>query len=550
MGNINDFKIVNQKSLIYSHQLPQISTLPEYDQMQIGFYFLVLECVTNNKEFIELQNMIIDDKFCKDVFGKGNDDLGIDAVNIDEEKKVIQLFNFKFRKNFKEDASTKEGDVYDCTRFLSAICEENTAGLSPRTKEKIERIISLYNSTEIYNMELYMIANVNEQFPEGTGLKRFKDHFSLSIKSILLDDISNFISDTPVDKTASLFVDVDSVLTYETNSYSTQKSFLLKLSIADLIRITCNDEAIRNNTSLDYALLNGTTLDMSLLYDNVRGYLGETKFNKNIVDTLDLNPEKFFMFNNGITITSKSIISSSQNGNKKIKIDIQGYQIVNGGQTLRSIYKFISEKFDQEKIATAEILIRLFKTDDKDELKNDIAEYTNSQNAINCADLKSISNMQRQIETYLDTKCITYIRKSGDLGLNKTLHPLTITMERLAQIIYSDMGFPTRAINYKKRIFDDYYNQIFSESLELEHIETLIRRYHNIKAEYSNSDFNGYDIKVSYIIYMLSKKPDTDIHTLVVDLENLCSTFEPGNTSVRKLFKGAFLNNVNDYLDS
>ena len=55
------------------------------------------------------------------------------------------------------------------------------------------------------------------------------------------------------------------------------------------------------------------------------------------------------------------------------------------------------------------------KTSHKWWLKNSIAEYTNSQNAINASDLKSVGLLQRQIETFLDGKEISYIRKAGML---------------------------------------------------------------------------------------------------------------------------------------
>ena len=103
------------------------------------------------------------------------------------------------------------------------------------------------------------------------------------------------------------------------------------------------------------------------------------------------------MYNNGITITAKDVNSLSINGNKKFLFTIKDMQVVNGGQTLRSIYQFKNEDFDEEKLADASILVRIFKTENNSDLTNDIAEYTNSQNSISASDLKSINNLQIKI---------------------------------------------------------------------------------------------------------------------------------------------------------
>jgi len=79
--------------------------------------------------------------------------------------------------------------------------------------------------------------------------------------------------------------------------------------------------------------------------------------------------------------------------------------------------KFLKEEFDDVKLSSAEILVRIFQTEKNYELTNNIAEYTNSQNAVSSINLKSISNIQIELERYLKQEGILYIRKSGDTGL-------------------------------------------------------------------------------------------------------------------------------------
>ncbi len=553
MANVNDFKNVYQKSLVMGRGVTLHNGAVDDDstRAQIGFYLLVLELVTNVKEQSEQIEMIIDDKFNKDLFGKGNDDLGIDAVYIDDDRKVIQLFNFKFRREFKENSTTKETDAYDSVRFFSVLESENTNGLAPKTKAKAREIINRYKSLDEYKTELIMVANVNNAMPIDSNIERYKELFDIQIKSIILDDIVAYISDFPEDKKAELIVDSDAVLTYEMDAYSTLKSFLVKISLAELVRITCTDDSLRNNPINDYGELQNAKLEMSLLFENVRGYLGNTKYNTNIVSSINETPNKFFMFNNGITFTAKNVIAEPRNGNKMCKINMEGFQIVNGGQTIRSVYKFCEKAFDAEKLSTAEILIRIFQTERDDELKNDIAEYTNSQNAIGASDLKSVSNLQRQIEIFLGTKEVAYIRKAGDVGPRKNNYPISISMEKLAQILYAYKGYPERASNAKKRLFSTYYNEIFPEDLDFDEMYEILMLYLDIVKEYEKSRYEKFEQKYLMILYMKKKAQKNTIKQLITMLEKTLDSFEPEIkiAKSRKILKVSFRKEIEEQLE-
>ena len=139
----------------------------------------------------------------------------------------------------------------------------------------------------------------------------------------------------------------------------------------------------------DYQLLSKTNMEYNLLFDNVRGLIVRSKFNDNLYQTLKDEPSKFFMYNNGLTITANDIVSEPTNANKKLKITITDFQVVNGGQTLRTLHKF--NQLDNDNISkylsNCELLIRVFKTPASSGIRNKIAEFTNSQNAISNIDL-------------------------------------------------------------------------------------------------------------------------------------------------------------------
>lgn len=508
MANINDFKIVKKRAKNYAKYLDISDETYNKFSEKFGFYLLVLECVTEVKDIDELTDMIIDTEFRSEVFQEKNNDLGIDAVNINEEDHMIQLFNFKFRNSFKRNKGQNLSDMVDASKFLLPIDNENLNNISPITKAKLDNIIKrLISSEEIWRLELYMVSNENEPLKTNDPVvEQFMESYGMEVKTITLDDIISYISELPKDLTAKFVLDRDSVMTYEMNQLSTSKSYLIKLPLAELIRITCSNEEIRTNRLNNYNELQNQELELSLLFDNVRGYLGNTKYNRNIIKTLKQCPNRFFMYNNGLTITAKNIKAEYINGKKKIDCEINGFQIVNGGQTLRSIYEFCNKNFDEEKLATAEILVKIFQTEKNKELTNDIAEYTNSQNSISPMDLKSINNFQIQLGSFLKSHQILYVRKAGDVGESDINYNKRISMEKVAQILYAYMGNPDRATNQKKALFEKYYDEIFDEdSLDFELVLNLINQYFSIEDEYKKSNHDGFHQKYLYVLFITSK---------------------------------------------
>lgn len=535
MSSLNDFKIINNKSRKYFQDLqkfyPELTENIrktkekqsnfdiEYEANKMGFYLFVLELITNIKDISELAGLITDTEFNKIVFNKSNDDMGIDAVNIDTENSIIQLFTFKFREKFNKNKGMSSTVIDSANTFLSFLQSphnlEKIKG-SEKTRDRINEIQEKYDSSTIWHTELIVVSNESKGLNyKENKISNFDQIHDIEIKDISLDDITAYLSDKPRNINAEFLLDSGSILTYEPDKRASSKSYLLRMNIATLIRITNTDPKLRETSNLeDFKQLENRQLETGLLYDNVRGYLGDTKYNKNIITTLHDEPENFFMYNNGLTITVDRMDSNSINGGAKYKFNIGNFQIVNGGQTLRTIYSFNDEFFDENIINNAEILVRLFQTSNNDELTNNIAEYTNSQNAISSSDLKSISNEQIQIEKYLESNNIRYIRKVGNTFDENSDYKIRISMEYLAQILYSyNVEQPARATNQKKKLFEKYYDDIFkSEVFDFEVLPNLIVLEKRITDLYKDLGITDTKQKNLYILYIIKKKYNDPIN--------------------------------------
>lgn len=145
------------------------------------------------------------------------------------------------------------------------------------------------------------------------------------------------------------------------------------------------------------------TGDLDQLYEkNVRKFLGSRgKVNKKMHETLQAQPERFGLFNNGITIVVTDF--SRQEGGK---FDLVDPYVVNGCQTTRTIWEVCYRKLDaggtgvssslndwREKATRGVVATKVVKVGPSGEaLLVDITRYTNTQNAIRDKDFLALRN--------------------------------------------------------------------------------------------------------------------------------------------------------------
>lgn len=562
MANINDFKILTTKcihyfSLFENENGKQFSSLTEIQKARFGFYYLMIENICDIKDISDITPLITDMDFNSTIFKNNNEDCGVDAVYFDEESFTINIFNFKFRENFNIDKQQNINESFITAKFIQAISNENTNGLKGQLKQYADRIIEAYRSKDIWKMKFYIVSNENKELASDIPeFKNLEDLYDLEVIPIGLDKISQMLSLRPKAINASLHLDNDSLLTFAENSISTAKSFVIKIAATELLRITCNNETFRNNYSMeDYSVLFDTDMDFNVLFDNVRGFVVKSKFNKNMMVSLEKEPAKFFMYNNGLTLTAEDVVSETTNAGKKIKLTVNNFQVVNGGQTLRTIHEF--KKLDKKNIdnylANCQVLLRIFKTQRDTITKNRIAEYTNSQNKISVIDLKALSSEQLQIESFLADKNILYTRKSGDIGSSNTNKTFSkqISMERFGQILFSLYGFPEKASNQKKDIFEKYYNELFIDNFDINKTEKYVLQYYEVKKTYEKlPNFTYTDQKAFYILYLetLENNFFDTMEAKIKFFENELKDFNPGDnrSDSRKLIMSFFKENLKD----
>jgi hypothetical protein len=530
----------------------------DIQKARYGFYFLVLKNITGEENFNDLSKMIIDTDFLKKVFGESNNDLGVDAYYIDEKRGEIQLFNFKYRENWKPQKSFETGESFSTNRFLSILMNEDEAGdiLDKKNCEEYEKTINVINEITEYwekdpevSIVAYFVSNEENPLPEK-DIRIMERTFHISVNPVTLDDISSFLAPKKYDIEAKLKIPSDKIMVYRESDDSSNSSYIFSISLYELSRITCKDSSLRKNYNIEWeetdnerkSSIESMELESSLLHDNVRGYLGHTPYNRGIIQTIEGEPSKFFMFNNGVTITADDIYVPTQLGARFKFVTLKNFQIVNGGQTLRSVYEYIAKNIKSTdnivgSLRDAAVLVRAYNTKEEDNDNSDstvasqIAQYTNSQNAISPADLRSNDKIQLQIQKYLSVAGYEYVLKRSSSRRTKKNGDTRINMDLMAQILCTNMGAPEMATTQKRKLFIDYYDDIFkSDSFTLEAIPDLLREYRDIEEYYMNLSEGGrqnYRQKYLYVMYIRKEIPNISIENARTLLEESLRGYFP-----------------------
>lgn len=553
MADLNDFKVIKRKSAksfnFLAEEINIDTTIIDSTQIErLGFYLFIIEHITGVNDVFDVTEIVTDTEFNKLVFNNTFDDFGVDGIYINEDEKHIQLLNFKYRETFKVGKQSVNSTILS-SKFINAIITEDTSSLRGKIKIGAEDIIKKLTSNDEYKITLYVVSNEEIEIKEkDSHLKLFESSYGLEIVPIGLEEISQFVTLRPKPVHAELIVDNDAIMSFSESSISSSKSYILRLPLSEIVRITCDDKDLRADYSIeDLTPLSKVKIDISVLFDNVRGLVVKSKFNQNIYDSLKEDPSKFFMFNNGLTLTANDIKAESVNAKKKVKINLNSIQVLNGGQSLRTIHSFNASdpNYLEDYLSNSEVLVRVFNTSKNSELNNKIAEYTNSQNSIANVDLKSLRSEQLAIEQFLNEHDIVYARKTGDTGLDDNKqYKHKISMEKFGQILISIYGMPDKATNQKKEIFNKYYDILFvSDWFNIEDSPIYIEKYFQTKREYEKTQFIVSDQKLFYMMY-LSTKLEMDVVKLIYFLEQSIKSYQPPSnksvTEARKLIQSQF----------
>lgn len=299
-------------------------------------------------------------------------DKGVDGIFINDNDLTITIFQSKISHKSNStvgDAQLRNflGTLIQFDSEASATHLLNTAG-SAQVASLIQRV-GLISKLSSHELRGEFVTNIDL---DHNG-RAFLDHHGRNITFVGKSNlIANYISDErDLPKQTRATFDIFGVGVAEHIVDGDSKAVIAPILARELVAL----QGIE---------------DQSLFAYNVRGPLGRTSVNKDLVKSIkDQRLHKAFpLFHNGVTIITKQLDVSEG------VISIQDYYVVNGCQSISSLYGNKSSISDDLKLLT-----KFIQMDPSSSEAKQITEFSNNQNGVRARDFKSNSQTQIRLRT-------------------------------------------------------------------------------------------------------------------------------------------------------
>lgn len=212
-----------------------------------------------------------------------------------------------------------------------------------------------------------------------------------------------------------------------------------------------------------------------LMSPNVRAYLGimrsERNINNGIKTTAKETPDRFWIYNNGITVLVHNYTVDGPDGNGDYEVTLQGAGIVNGAQTTGSISTLSDD--DAPDFEDTRVLTRFVKTESP-EVLGDIIKFNNTQNKVEAADFRSKDEVQERLRKEFGDVPDADYRGARRGGIQDAIErPANRLSDRaVAQSLAGFQLAPNLAYNETRRIWEEngVYSRFFSERTTARHV--------------------------------------------------------------------------------
>ncbi len=476
-------------------QVAELTTNEKYQNDGTAFgHFIIKECFNKIIDFEYDGNDF--DQFIKDHIVDMANDLGNDAIFTNQANNEILVFQFKYSKN----QLLNTNEIKKNKRFIDWIIGLTDENLSPNHKlkkvidEELLPILTPENlkannfSITFYFIDPDFIGNIKTDI--NALHTNYKDkNINFDIRYYNYQELEELYDDIeiPKNEVELRFVENEIFsknLTYYDNDESELETVVTSIYANSLKPI------IEDKKELILAL-------------NVRYYKGENDINSKIKKEYSKGEKSnFWILNNGINGVCQDFTINENN-----TLTIKNFQIVNGGQTAKSLIRIVNDLPDN-----IQILLRLTKVKDKartSKISMDIAVASNSQNAISARDLHSGDRIQNKIFEHLNNVGVFYDKKDGEWAtVNKKKYrnpfgksPMHLKIRNLdlgVSYLSFYLQLPISTVGRHKLVFSElYYDRIFDSSKnEDDQFYKLILAYriaeriNDIKGE----KYNNYEI--------------------------------------------------------
>lgn len=341
-------------------------------------------------------------------------DLGIDAYEIYEDTKDIFLIQNKY---YGETTGITAEYVKNDFLLRAITALENG---TYKKSDELQGAFSKYkdNAEFTVHLQLFVTNNIHNKEADEYVKKFNVSHPKYIAKIFYLNDIEEkYYGETQQIK-KNISVKVESVnkgtiLNINTEGYKLENVIDARYVLTPVVSVY---RLYRDSIEKSYPIFD----------KNIREYLGNKGVNKSIYQTLldEEDRKNFFYYNNGITVICDKmtkIVTQPSDYNMNAAFRIDNPQIVNGCQTVNSIYEAL-KNIDPDKLEKdfkdTFVMLKILEIDrdnsGDDKLYKDIVKYTNSQNSIDEKTFVANTDTFIRLQNEFESKGFLLLIKQSD----------------------------------------------------------------------------------------------------------------------------------------
>jgi len=225
------------------------------------------------------------------------------------------------------------------------------------------------------------------------------------------------------------------------------------------------------------------------LFDgNIRRALGATAVNRTLVETLKTNGERFWYFNNGITVLCESIRKTGVSAANRTfgQFALSGVTVVNGAQTVAGIAE--AHQLDPDAVERAQVWVRLISlTDCPPDFGVQVTRATNTQNTVQARDFVALDNLQTRLrQDFALSLGKLYVIKRGEQEPERDDGCSVVDAADALACAYHDPAFAVIAKGNRGQLLettDTYYKRIFRRDLTAQDVWNAVQVLRAVDAE-------------------------------------------------------------------
>lgn len=381
----------------------------------------------------------------------GGKDNGIDAIFYDKRERVLYLIQSKWKQNGS--GSFERGDLQKFICGVRDLTNERFDRFNKKIQNKADEIDEALNDSDT---KIILILSYTGQ-----------DHLSAEVKQ----DLDDFVQETN-DATDLMFVKVfdQKYIYYAIAQGSKGLPIDVEVMPYDWGQTREPYQSFYGQVSAAELADWWEKFNTKLFTPNIRTYLGETDVNNGIMETLKSAPEKFWYYNNGVTVLCSSIRKKAIGGASRDSgvFECKDIRIVNGAQTVGSVARAFTLYPDS--VQQAKVSIRFISLDNcPEDFDREVTRSNNTQNKIDRRDFVALDPEQERIRNELRLEGIAYVYKSGEIAhpKDKAFEIEEATLARACSL--DDVTYAVQAKGKISRLWDDIdkapYKALFNRGL-------------------------------------------------------------------------------------